>query len=378
MINRKLIVKNIVKVLIFILLSSSLCGCFNYRDVNRVAFVTAILFDVDKDKNIIIYLEAFKPFRSASSASEKGQRLLFKGIGKTIFEASRNINLKSSFIINYTQNRALIFTKNAAEFGIDKYIDLLERDQEFLVRPYLYIYTGEPEELMNLKIEAEEYIGMFLNDLIQNVGVSSRAVNITLAEYLLKRTSPSKTAVLTAIDIDHEGLSKVIQINGGAIIKDDKLVEIMSKGQGQAYNFLNNTVKRGTLEITNPDEPDNYITLEILKSKTKSKIEFEGDRIKLKKDIKIKVSIGEVQGKLKVDSQKLNKIKENSEYNIAKYSKMVFEDFKNKDIDIFEVKQELNRKYPKIEIPDNYMYLTDIEINVEVFVEGSNSILNSL
>ncbi|MBU5591414.1 Ger(x)C family spore germination protein [Clostridium sp. MSJ-4] len=378
MINRKLIVKNIVKVLIFILLSSSLCGCFNYRDVNRVAFVTAILFDVDKDKNIIIYLEAFKPFRSASSASEKGQRLLFKGIGKTIFEASRNINLKSSFIINYTQNRALIFTKNAAEFGIDKYIDLLERDQEFLVRPYLYIYTGEPEELMNLKIEAEEYIGIFLNDLIQNVGVSSRAVNITLAEYLLKRTLPSKTTVLTTIDIDHEGLSKVIQINGGAIIKDDKLVEIMSRDQGQAYNFLNNTVKRGTLEITNPDEPDNYITLEILKSKTKSKIEFEGERIKLKKDIKIKVSIGEVQGELKVDSEKLSKIKENSEYNIAKYSKMVFEGFKNKNIDIFEVKQELSRKYPKIEIPDNYMYLTDIDINVEVFVEGSNSILNSL
>ena len=378
MINRKLIVKNIVKVLIFILLSSSLCGCFNYRDVNRVAFVTAILFDVDKDKNIIIYLEAFKPFRSASSASEKGQRLLFKGIGKTIFEASRNINLKSSFIINYTQNRALIFTKNAAEFGIDKYIDLLERDQEFLVRPYLYIYTGEPEELMNLKIEAEEYIGIFLNDLIQNVGVSSRAVNITLAEYLLKRTLPSKTTVLTTIDIDHEGLSKVIQINGGAIIKDDKLVEIMSRDQGQAYNFLNNTVKRGTLEITNPDEPDSYITLEILKSKTKSKIEFEGERIKLKKDIKIKVSIGEVQGELKVDSEKLSKIKENSEYNIAKYSKMVFEGFKNKNIDIFEVKQELNRKYPKIEIPDNYMYLTDIDINVEVFVEGSNSILNSL
>ena len=369
--------KKVFSFFIIVIFSLSFYGCFSYRDINKIVFVTSVLYDVDNDGKIVTYLECFKPYRSSSSASEKGQRLIFRGIGKTALEASRDINLSSSYIINYTQNKAIIFTNKVAEYGLSNYIDFINRDQELIVRPNVYVFFGDPEKLMKLKIKDEEYIGLNLNFLIENIGVSSRALKSSLNDYLVKRSLGNKIAVLTAIEIKKQDVEERLTISGGAILQNDKMVERINVAQGQGYNFLTNNVRRGTLEVTNPDNPEKFVTLEILKNITKTEIHYDGKNINLIKKIHVKTTIAEAQGNLNFSSDNFKKLQKSAEDNIKRYTEIIFEEFKKKELDIFEIEQDFHRKYSRVKI-NNPISITNLRIEPYVYIEGSSNINNTI
>lgn len=371
--------KLLVLVLVFNM-NFILSSCFNYRDINKLIFCTSIVLDYDEDtQTIITFAETFRPFRGAEAGSERGVRIIFKGRGKTLFEAMRDMNLSSSYKLNYTQCKAFIFTEKAAssKMGLKKFIDMIDRDQEFLVRPYVFVFYGDHEKLLKMQLKEEEYLGMYLYNLIQNVGTSSRSLPVTVNEFLSWRLMTGKTFVLTGLRMKQDQMEDKIEVDGCAVFKDDVMVDIVSRREVQGFNFLMDRVRTGTLEVTNPENPDVFVTLEILNSDTKTKIKYENGKIRLIKDITTKVSLGEVQKTLIITEENLRKIREAAEDNIQKYSARFFNDYKYKGVDIFEVQQELYRHYPKIKMEEPIME-TNLEINVNVKIEGSSNKTNKL
>ncbi|MGV8984494.1 Ger(x)C family spore germination protein [Clostridium sp.] len=366
--------KKILVIGLIIINCFTLTSCFSYRDVNKVLFITAIIIDADNMGNPIVYGEAFKGLRGASPQG-MDERILFKGSGKTMFEAIRNVNSTSSYKLNYTQNKAIIFTQKAAELGLDNFIDFLDRDQELLIRPYIAVYLGDPEKLIKLNIAQEKYIGLFLVQLIENIGTSSRAVKLDLNQFYNQRNIGDKTNVITIIDITKDTLAPKLEVNGGAVIKDDKMVSVLSTYEGQGFNFLMNTISGGTLEITNPCDMNKFVTLEILKSKTKSEISYYDNIVHLKKKIKVRVDFGEAQKSILLTNENISKIQETSEKNIVKACNNVFQKYKDMGIDIFDICEGFNRKYPKIKI-ENIINKTDLEVEAEVEIMNIGDVKN--
>jgi spore germination protein KC len=363
-------VRKISLLLTIILSTFVLSGCFSYRDINKLIFATSIIIDTDKDERPIIYVEGFKPYRSTAQGSEKGQRVLVKGTGKTAYEALRDVNLATSFKLNFTQYKALIFTKRAAQCGIDNYIDLFHRDQEFVIRPYLVVTSDSPEDLLNTKIAASDYLGIALKDLIDNEGASTRAVRLALNEYLSRRLIGSETAVVTLVGIKKNQPEERIEIQGGAIFKDDKMMGMLERSDGQGYNFLMNTLKTGSLEISNPDQDNQFISLNVLNNRTTTDIVYNGTTIKLKKKINVKTTIEEIQKQGRLTDEVVKKITEKSEDNIKEACERVFEKYKEQDLDIFRIRETLERKYPKVTI-EKPLKITELEVEVVEDLEGS-------
>lgn len=352
----------------------SMSSCFSYKDINKVLFITAVIIDVDSIGNPVVYSEAFKGVRGVAPQG-MDERILFKGTGKTMFEAIRNMNSTSSYKLNYTQNKAIIFTQNAAELGLDNFIDILDRDQEFLIRPYIAVYLGDPEKLIKLNIAQDKYIGLFLVQLIENIGASSRSVKLDLNQFYNQRNMEDKTNVVTIIDITKDTLEPKLQVNGGAVIKNDKMVSILSRDEGQGFNFLMNTISGGTLEITNPCDINKFVTLEIKKSKTKTEISYYDNIIHLKKKIVVKVDFAEVQKSILLTDENISKIQETSEKNIVKACTNVFQKYKSMNIDIFDVCEEFHGKYPKIKI-ENIISKTELDMEAEVQIMNIGDVKN--
>ncbi|MDU3324557.1 MAG: hypothetical protein E7E70_28275, partial [Escherichia coli] len=130
--------KRLSKILAVFFIPLLLGGCFNYRDINKVSFATSIIFDTDDFGRAIVYVDCVKPYRSTNESSDKGKRIIYKGIGKTALEALRDVNLASSYELNYSQNRAYIFTEKATRNGIKRYVDLINNNQEFQITPYMF------------------------------------------------------------------------------------------------------------------------------------------------------------------------------------------------------------------------------------------------
>ncbi|WP_164880657.1 Ger(x)C family spore germination protein [Clostridium manihotivorum] len=360
----------IISFIMIICFSSSLTSCFNYRDINRATFVTSIIYDIDENKNTILYLDCVMPYRSTNESSEKGRRVIYKGRGKTVLEAIRNASNFSSFKINMTQCRAYIFSERAAKEGVGQFVDIMARDQEFLIRPYVFVLFGEVEELFKTVKSDEEYLGIYLDQLVYKMKSSPRTIAANLNDYLTNRINGGNIAVLGGLEVVKDIMEDRVQIKGAAVLKDDKLATKLSIDEALSYSFLSNNVKSGTLEINNPQNPDKYITLEILNSKTNTDVKYDGERIKLYKTIDIRCDLAESQARLIIDDNVRGYIKKSEEENVKKYLTMIFDRYKLQDLDLFKVGRLLEEKYPDAKIQGEIMERTDLILNVNVNLEG--------
>lgn len=354
-----------------------LTGCFDYHDINKVTFPTSIIFDVDDLGQEIVYLDCIKPYRSTNDSSDKGRRIIYKGVGKTALEALNDINRASSFKLDYTQTRAYIFTEKASRKGIKKFLDLINNNSEFSMKPSAFVYYGDVEELLKTVSTDEEYLGLFLNDLVGKEKYNPRAVKSNINYYLSNILMGSNTALLTSISLEDNAIDKKIQIQGSSIFKDNVLVEKIDIENSLIYNIMMGNAKSGTLEISNPESKENFITLQILDSSMKDKLEFQGGKYKLIKDVNVEVSVSEIQGELIVDANALDYIKVNEEAYISGYAEYLFNKYKKQNLDIFDIDRLAEMYYPNENI-DNPLSVTEVEVNTKLIIKGTGVVKDSL
>lgn len=360
-----------------LLLPLLLTGCFDYHDINKVTFPTSIIFDVNDLGQEIVYLDCIKAYRSTNDSSDKGRRIIYKGVGKTALEALSDINRVSSFKLDYTQTRAYIFTERASRKGIKKFLDLINNNSEFSMKPSAFVYYGDVEELLQTVSTDEEYLGLFLNDLVGKAKYNPRAVKSNINYYLSNILMGSDTGLLTSIELKENAIDKKIEIQGASIFKDNILVEKIDMENSLIYNIMMGNAKSGTLEVANPQSKEDFITLQILDSNIKDKLEFHDGKYKIIKDINIEVSVSEIQGELIVDSNALDYIKVNEEAYISGYAEYLFNKYKQENLDIFDVHRLAEMYYPNENI-DNPLNVTDLEVNTKLIIKGTGVAKDSL
>ncbi len=366
-----------IRVLLIALLTCSLLnGCFNYVDINNVVFVTSLIIDIDEAGMTTIYAEAFHSFRSYETNTEKGERLFYTTTGDTLFQAIRGLNTVASYKLNYSQNKAIIFTERAARQGITEYLDFLHRDQELLLRSYIIVYQGSnPMELVTMDLKENEYMGLFLFEMLENPSIGARKIHERINRYLNNRLKGKGVDLVTYIKINDNTAEKKLQVEGAAIMVEDTMIDSLTAEEVMSYHLLMDTLEGGLILLPHPSFPDKKVVLEILQGKanTKTEIALQDEGITLKKSISIRASFGETQESITLDTQQLQKIKESAEEILRGDTEVLFNKYKDRGIDIFRVNDQLKKKYTRQDI-ENPIEVTDLIVEAEVFIEGSANI----
>ncbi|WP_426348392.1 Ger(x)C family spore germination protein [Alloiococcus sp. CFN-8] len=366
-------IKLLIPIIISILLFS---GCYSYRDINKVIFVTSMLIDMDENDNIIVYGDTLRPYRDAGESSERGQRGFYKGEGKSLLEAISDMSLSASFMLDFSQNKAIIFSQKAAESGIDKYMDYLNRAQELNVRAYLFVYYGDIEKLMTMTASNEDYLGNFLNDIVNKVGASSKTIFLNVNDYLTEKRIGSGITVLTALELEEEAGEEKLHLVGGGVIQHGKLVDRLEEKEVMNYNLLTGRVNRGIIEVPNPSDKDNLITLGIDGGSTSTKLELKNGKAKLIKKIKLKGIIGEAQGELKLTVETMDKIVREAKETLIYSTEAFYNEYNRKGLDILNLTREMEKQ----RISNDHIHsLKNIKLEVypEVILRGSTNIQNT-
>lgn len=365
------------KIIVVLISTLFLTGCFNYKDINRIVFVTSIGIDIDENNKTILYAEAFTSLRSVgqSSGGEEG-RVVFKSTGSTIYEAIRNLFLSSSLRLNFTQNKAIIFSEKAAKYGLDNFLDTLIRDQEFLVRQYLYISKVDLDELMKIKLPEEKYLGVFLADLSLERPSITKRPRMRIDEFLISRKLGSEINAISIIEKDGGALAERVLIRRLAVLKEDKMIGELDHDEMFYYNMAIDNLKTGYIQVPNPDEKDKLINFEILKTKTKNHINYDGETIGIEKKINMKISVAYAQNTLHLNDKKdREKLSEYVTEEIKKGCLNLYNKYKDMKIDIFNLKRSIDAKYPRADIDDT---LSSVNLTIEpnIRIEGSSDITN--
>lgn len=369
--------RKLASIIFLIICSLILTSCFNYKEINQMTFATSVIFDKDENNNVIIYIDCVKPYRNAGDSSDEGKRMIFKGQGKTSLEAIRDISEISSNKLNFSQVRAYIFTEQVAQDGIKKHIDLINNDQQFGFKPYMFVYFGEISDILNIIGEDDEYLGLYLDDLVKNNKGNGKIISKNVNDYISTSLNKDAINILTAIDIKDDIIDKKIELNGGAIIQNDKMLKKMEPTEVLSYNLLMEPVNEGTFEIQNPKEEDKFITLDILEKNSLTKVIKEDNSFIINENLDIRVSIGEIQGKLKINNEVLKTIKNIQEEKIKNYLENLFNDYKKENIDLIGVNRLIEEKYPN-KIIENSLENTNLNVKVNIIVDGSSLVKDSL
>jgi len=296
---------------------------------------------------------------------------MYKGRGKTALEAIRDINVSLSNTLIFSQVRAYIFTEETAKSGIKNYIDLINNDQQFSFKPYMFIYSGDIKELLNAADKDDDYLGLYLDQLIQKNNKNGKVVKSNVNDYISNTLTGSKNSFMSIIELESDDIGSRVQLKGGAIMHDNKMIGKLKTDDILTYNILMKSVREGTFEVPNPYDTGKFITLDILDETNNTDITVDGENIVLKKNVDIRVTIGEIQGTLEVDQGVLNIIKSEQEAKVKKYANEFFEEYKEKGVDILGVNRLLEERHP-YSYDENFLNNTTLDTHVNIIIDGSS------
>ena len=369
--------RKIADIIVLLFIIINLTACYNYREINKMTFATSVIFDKDEHNEVVLYIDCVRPYRDANNSSDKGRRVMYKGRGKTSLEAIRDVNVSSNNILNFSQVRAYIFTEETARDGVKNYIDLINNDQQFSFKPYMFIYSGDVKELLDVVNNDDEYLGLYLDELIQKNNKNGKVVHSNVNDYITNTLTGSKNSFMSVIELKDNEIENRIELSGGAIMHNNKMIGKLKADDVLIYNILMRNVREGTFEVPNPYDTGKFITLDILDETNNTDIIMEDNKIVLTKNIDIKVTIGEIQGTLQVEQGVLDIRKTEQEAKVKRYEEELFEEYKKKGIDILGVNRLLEERYP-YSYDENFLENTVLNSNINIDIDGSSLTRNSL
>lgn len=385
-------------IIVLLILSLLLAGCWDSRELNEIAITLAIGLDKVEDEYQLTAQVVVPSEVSMKTGSGRSTVTLFQAKGKTVYEAFRKMTKDSPRKIYPGHLRMLVLGEELALEGIADSLDLFARDWEF--RSDFYVVVAKDRataEILNITTTLETIPANKMFEALKTSEESWAATRgIKLHELTADITSEGKEAVLTGIlatgnqetgagkpNVEEITPSARIEYDHMAIFKKDKLVGWLSERESRGYNYIIDSVETTVMPIACPKK--GTLTIEVTNFNAAIKSKVVNGTPKATVNINAEGNIGEVNCQINLKEVKtiyeLKKIYENEVKEIVNETIDVM---KNQyQVDIFGFGEAIHRSNPKEweKIKEQWnSEFPDLEVNVEVDmkIQRTGAMKNSL
>ncbi|AUM94040.1 TPA: Ger(x)C family spore germination protein [Clostridium botulinum] len=372
-------------VIMLILLTICMTGCWDKVEIDQKAFASVIGVDAGKDIGKEKQLKEISPSASFTGSKldkmkvtyafpdisklgpEKGGTAVDKTMSIDAYSMQDSIDKivnKSSRNLSFGHLKLIVLNTSILDYSntFKEVIDYLQRQPAINRMIYIVFSEDKSEEILKFKPNMEKSVENYIIGILENNKKNNTSAPLTLNEFL-EETSQNNTALVPVINIDKK--SKDLKISKVAVIKDDKIKGYISTEQANNIQLINKKFKGGTRTIIRDGSPLDY---SIENSERKIKIR---DKKKLSFDIKLNLE-GQIKGH-NIDKQisskgDINKIEEDLNKAITQDIKEVIRISQTEyNTDILDLGGFIHKYHPKLwkEIKGNWneLYKT-VDINV--------------
>lgn len=270
-------------------------GCWNYRELNELAFATAM--GIDKVPNQDEYRFSFQIVNAREIAGqERGGKavpvVIYSATGKTLLEAIRKASKKVPRRINGQHMRDLIIGEELAREGMEEVFDLMERDPEPRLTTRVFIARDSDAKTIMKTLTPLENIPS--NAILGKLKTSGKVyaenyevdIDDTIRGLLIKGGGPVISGIQLTGDtrvgpnlsnLEQSDVPAELIVSGMALFKRGKLAGWVEDGEARGVSWINNKVE-GTIVNLDCKKKKDAIAIEILRSKTKIKAEVKGEQ----------------------------------------------------------------------------------------------------
>jgi len=377
--------KNRHYILILIFAIIALAGCWNRRELDTLAIVSAIGIDkADEEGKLSVAFQIIQPSKiKGSSSSPSGGfeadnsngAWVLTSTGYTIFDAARNATMLSDRRLFFPQNKIIVIGEELAREGIGPLLDFFNRDPEPRRISWLLVSKGKAHDIINAKHEQENISARAIDSIIKSSTATSMAVRVNLNEFLKNLTSPSTDPVACRIEMirDNQGKNQRMMFIGASVFKKDKLVGFLDQYETRGLNWITGKVVSGIILVKSPLDETRYVTIEIISARSKIIPEITDGKIKIIVEIEVEGNLAEQFSDVQLTNEEMFKELEKRKAQVIKNeAQMVLEKAQKEwGVDIFGFGKAVHRKYPQ-EWKILQSKWRDIlpEINVQIIVNA--------
>lgn len=380
-----------IKKIVLIILILLLTGCYDNKELNDIAILTAT--EINKaDDNYIINAQVVNPQAPDKSTNIQAPFIIYTGTGKTIQEAYRNIKLSSSRYLYPEHLQILIINEKVAKEDITQILDFYLRDPA--IRTEFNVLIGKNENILETTTPIDQISS---SSILKTLETNNRFLGVsnltTLNELTIMSLNPNTEIILPSIEIDNRieesdntentnntKISSMYKLSGLAVFKDNKLLDYLSDSSSISYNIIKNKIDSSI--ITYECDKNKYLSAEIIKSN--SKIITQNQKISI--NINIDTTINESSCNLKLnDNKNLKKLENDLEnYLNNKISNDINEITNKYNSDVFGFLDEIYKHDYKtyLKVKDNWydgIYQNiKVNINTKVNIISKGNIMEGI
>ncbi|WP_019242213.1 MULTISPECIES: Ger(x)C family spore germination protein [Bacillus] len=357
----------ISRILVTITCLILLSGCWDEKLIKETRFILSAAYDKNDNDKII------GTYSTPNDAVYPQSSIITTVKGDTVREITLRINDKVAETLDTSKLKVVFFgEKLAKEDGLYPYLDIFIREPNNPINPYLVIVKGDAKSYFSNPIpnesEPSEYFRELLlahvdKGVLPNVNLlkgsrifENRGFDI-LVPYIT--TSPDKTP----------------KIDGLAIMDEDKFTgETLSMQESILFNSLKRSIVKYqpnlVIKLRDNEQPkiEGYITINLLESKRKTKVNIKNGKATADIKLNIKVEV--------IESPKMN-VKKNREFITNKMEKQltkevntIIKKLQKANCDGLAIGQQLhsfhNEEYEKLNWKDEAYKNADIKAKVKI------------
>lgn len=352
-------------------------GCWNYRELDKLAIVAAAAIDKGDSKRFKLTVEIVD-LTGERDSKEVSKTLTIEG--NTIFDCARSEIASSGERLYWSHMKALIVSKKIAKEGIVEVLDWFARDSETRSDVSILISSADTaKEILQTQGAKEQIKGFNINDSLRNEKSLSKAPKIDVMDMIAALQSKGVSAIAPTVRLKKTNGNFSPTVLGTAFFKKDKLTGFLNEEETKALLFIRNEIKGGILiEFVAGGEHGVPISLEVFRSKTKVQPVINNGKIEFNISVETSTAIDEIGG----DADVINdtgrkeleqKAEEQLKRNMLQLIKKMQADY---NIDIFGFGVRLQQEKPKVwkNVKNNWMEeFKNVDINISAYIHIRNS-----
>lgn len=366
------------KIIIILIIILSFTGCYNYKELNKIAIVSSIAIDKKDDKYLV---SAQVMNAKQDKESESSQVVVYEAKGETINGALRNMTMKAPRTIYGGHLSKLVISEEIAKEGIANIIDGFQRLTEIRNEFTITIARNiEASKVIKIMTSTESVPAEYVKTSLETADISSALTYSTKLDefaslYLKKGIDP----VIAVIEVDNyekkgttldntdttDPITKIV-LGNIAVTNNGKFEKYLTKDETIGYNFIRNQVEEIVIPVKCDDKY--YASITVLKNKTKYKVAKVNNKYQIKYFINSNGVIGEYDCSDELIKEKvINNLEKKAEKKIKYYINKALEAQKNSKSKFLGFERNIYLNYPKYKDEE---YEIKLNVNLELSRKG--------
>ncbi|MEH7306458.1 Ger(x)C family spore germination protein [Neobacillus drentensis] len=368
--------KRIIFIISLILTVFFLAGCWDRREVNDLAIITAAGIDKKTDKTIELTVLVFVPKSSGGQQMEEtsgdggATQLVRSAEGNTIADAMSKLQQEFSRKLFWGHDDVFIIDKELSNEDLRPHLDFILRHPQLRERSHVFISQQKVKKILSLEPPLERS----LSEVLRKLAAVKIGMDITVKDLAEMLISDSKAATVPYIKIlpPQSGMGKkqtIAYIVGTAVLKEGKMVGYLDESVTRGVLWLRNEIKLAVVTLK-PKDTQGFISLNLRNSHSKLVPKIKNGKWKITLKINTEDDIIQNATKLAVLNPKVIKmlekdLVENIDQRVEEALSPVQNDM---NADIFGFADAFHRAYPEIYEKHKNKW-DDIFPNIEVTIE---------